>query len=116
MKVAHGITRTALVFRWFVVKIPVLTRHHHFLQGCHSNWMERRYTRQFCDAVPDYYEKIAPCYFCSWFGLFSVMARCQELNRELTVAEKYRFRGITTDIKGYNFGIYQTRLVCFDYA
>ena len=114
--VLKGVTRIVLVFDKFVVKIPnFLTQHNHFLLGCYANWSERKYCRMFKN-MPKYYDLVSPSYFCSWFGLIQIQARCEELDRDLTKQEIKKFKSVCNyDIKKENFGYYNNKLVCLDY-
>lgn len=114
-----GITRIVLIFDSFVIKIPNFTHSMlHFLDGCHANWSERSYCRLHKNAVyeDNMYEYVAPSFWCSWFGLIQIMAKC-EINDEHLSAEQQAFYEplCKTDIKKQNFGFYKGRLVCLDY-
>ncbi len=112
----NGITRTVFIFNRFVIKIPKLNyKHIHFLQGCYANWSERNYCKMF-KKFPRFYEKVAPSYFCSWFGLIQIQAKCEPLKRNLTYKEKKKFKSLCgNDNKKENFGWYKNRIVCLDY-
>jgi len=113
-----GVTRIVFVFKTFVVKVPnFLVHHQHFLNGCYANWSERQLYKQF-KTINDCEIKnlIIPSYFCSWFGLFQIQARAEELQRDLTKLEVEKFKDVcSNDIKKENFGIYKNTLVCLDY-
>ena len=116
MKIKKGVTRIVFVFDSFVIKIPnFLYSHQNFLNGCLSNWSERKFTKDFKD-IPYYSYKICPTVFASWFGLFSIQPRAIVLKRELTDEELKDFKYITPETKLVNFGYYEGRLVCLDYA
>lgn len=114
--ILKGVTRIVFVFDKFVIKIPnFLYQHNHFLNGCYANWSERRYCKIFKN-LPEHYDLVCPSYFCSYFGLIQVQARCQELDRDLTVHECTKFESVAShDMKKENFGWYKNRLVCLDY-
>lgn len=103
------------VFRGFVVKVPRMRNHYHFLQGACANWSERWYWKQMRNCAP-FGEMVVPTLYCSWFGMIQIQARAAALDRELTDEEKEKFCFITTDNKGVNFGYYKFRLVCIDYG
>lgn len=112
----NGTTRIVFLIGNYAIKIPNhVVCHQHFLQGCYANWSERRYTKTF-ERLPEFYNKIAPTIFCSWFGLLSIQRRVVELDRHLTVNEVEYFKDQTTDIKMQNFGYLDKRLVCIDYV
>lgn len=115
-----GITRIVFVFKNFVVKIPNFTcSHNHFLQGCYANWSERKYCKDFKNAIYDgnMYEWVAPSYYCSAFGLFQIQAKCQPLYKDLTNKQKKFYKPLCgTDNKKENFGYYKGKLVCIDYV
>ena len=116
-----GITRLVFIFKYFVIKIPKFTySHKHFLQGCYANWSERNFTKIFkdidWDGETNLYNLISPSYFCSYFGLFQIQARCKPLLRDLTEMEKELYKPLCEkDNKKENFGWYKGRLVCLDY-
>lgn len=60
-------------------------------------------------------EMVAPSYFCSWFGLIQVQARCEVNEGEITEEQIEHFKEVCTDIKPDNFGFYKGKLVCLDY-
>lgn len=113
----RGITRIVFIFKNFVIKIPNFRyKHNHFLQGCYANWSEREYTKNF-KCLPQFYNLIAPSYFCSWFGLIQIQAKCQPKLEDLTEEEKLIYINLCgTDNKKENFGWYKKRLVCLDYV
>ena len=110
-----GVTRLVLIFKNFVVKVPNFTySHNHFLQGCAANWQERYYYKKIAKYVDN--PPVSPSYFCSWFGLIQIQAKCEPLNRYLTRKEEKYFKEICNgDIKKENFGYYKNELVCLDY-
>jgi len=113
MFVKKGTTRIVFVFDKFVVKIPnFLVEHRHFVYGCYCNLSERSISKTTMDIT-----KIAYSYFCSWFGLFQIQAKCKPKLEDLTEQEielydKYHWG----DYKKQNFGYYNGTLVCLDYA
>ncbi len=114
-----GITRIIFIFNRFVIKIPNFScNHHHFLQGCYANRSERRFYKIFKGMHDQrYYQLVCPSYYCSWFGLFQIQARCLPLERKLTRDEYEKFKGIAhNDMKKENFGFHKDRLVCLNYA
>jgi len=113
--VRKGVTRLVFLIGNYAIKIPNFTvQHSHFLQGCYANWSERMYTKMFKN-LPEI-DRVAPTYFCSWFGLISIQQRVTELTRHLSEEEIDYFKHQTTDIKSANFGYFQGRLVCVDYV
>ena len=114
-----GITRIVFLLKNFVIKIPNYNySHSHFLQGCYANWSERKYYKEFSKA--DYEENkvryVAPSYWCSWFGLIQVQAKCEPMLEDLTEEEKEIYYPLSgSDNKKENFGWYKGRLVCLDY-
>lgn len=114
-----GITRIVFIFNKIVIKIPNYSyQHSHFLQGCLDNWNERKYTKYWKNCKDcDLYDKIAPTYFCSWFGLFQIQAKCEPKLENLTMSEREIYKVLCgTDIKKENFGYLNNKLVCIDYA
>lgn len=62
------------------------------------------------------YDWVAPSYFCSWFGLMQVQARCKPCSKDLNDKEKKFYYPLCgTDAKKENFGYYKGNLVCLDY-
>ena len=109
-----GVSRIVFLIGNIAIKIPNFTvQHDHFLIGCLANWTERKRTKESCD---DYFPKIAPTYFCSWFGLVSIQKRVVELGRDLDWKERTYFINYTTDLKKENFGYIKNQVVCIDYA
>lgn len=114
MKVCKGVTRLVFLLGGWAIKIPNFTFcHGHFLEGCRDNWRERVVTKY---RLPEFMEKTAPCVFCAWFGLFSVMKRVEINTEPLTREQKKYFKNQTTDCKPSNFGHLNGKLVCIDYA
>jgi len=113
-----GTTRIVFLFSKYVIKIPNFNySHSHFLQGCKANWDERKYTKIFKGCKDcNFYEKISPTIYSSWFGLFSIQYKVKPLKRNLTNNEKEYFKQQTTDNKKENFGYLNDKLVCIDYA
>lgn len=114
-----GVTRIVFVFKNFVIKVPNFTIcHEHFLIGCQANWTERNISKTFSKCKDcNLTWTIAPTYFCLWFGLFQIQARCLELDRHLTKKEVKYFKSLGfTDLKKENIGWYKDRLVIFDYG
>lgn len=115
-----GITRIVFIFNNFVIKIPNFRYcMSHFLQGCYANWSERDYYKRHIDV--DYennmVEYVAPSYFCSWFGLIQIQAKCEPMLEHLNDEQKKFYEPLcSTDNKKENFGWYQGRLVCLDYV
>lgn len=114
-----GITRIVLLIGKYAIKIPNFTyEHRHFLQGCCANWSERKYNKDFNDVyyTGNMYEYVAPSYFCSWFGLIQIQARCEPMLEDLTNEQKEFYYPLCgTDSKKENFGWYKGKLVCLDY-
>jgi len=91
----------------------------HFLQGCYANWSERTFCRNFKDAKYEgnMYEWVAPSFWCSWFGLFQIMAKCEPMREHLNEEQIEFYKPLCeTDNKKENFGWYKNKLVCLDYA
>ena len=116
MKIKKRFTRIVFVFDCIVIKIPnFLYGHQNFLRGCLENWSERKFTKDYKDF--DYYSyKICPVLFSTWFGLLSIQPKAEVLKRELTDEEIKYFKYIVSEPKLANFGYYDGRLVCLDYA
>jgi hypothetical protein len=113
----QGCSRIVFFFGDYAIKIPNFTVcHSHWLQGCHGNWSERILYKSSTRYGIELKHLLAPSYFCSWFGLFQIQAKCQPKLEHLTEEEKTMFKGITSDIKKENFGYFKNNLVCFDYA
>lgn len=115
-----GVTRIVFIFSNFVIKIPNFSNcHQHFLQGCYANWSERQFCKSFKDIEPkeNFIWKVAPSYFCSWFGLLQIQAKCEPKLEHLTKEEMEFYKDVSgTDNKKENFGWYKGRIVCLDYA
>lgn len=115
-----GITRIVFVFSKFVIKIPNFTYSmQHFLQGCYANWSERQYykTHKGADYEHNMVEYVSPSYWCSWFGLIQIQARCEPMLECLTPEQQEFYKPLcSTDNKKENFGWYKGRLVCLDYV
>lgn len=111
--IKRGTTRIVFVFDKFVVKIPnFLVEHRHFVYGCYCNLSERSISKTTMDIT-----KIAYSYFCSWFGLFQIQAKCKPKLEDLTQKEIDDYEHLHTgDYKKQNFGYYNGTLVCLDYA
>ena len=117
MKVHHGVTRIVFVFNRYVIKIPNFTySHYHFLQGCVANWSDRRFCRLFKSCEGAFIDSVVPSYFCTWFGLIQIQAKCEPMERDLTEEEEKKLNFVCDDIHKENFGWYQGRLVCLDYG
>jgi len=115
IKIKNGSTRIVFIFDNFVIKIPnFLYSHNNFLLGCIANWKERKFTKDF-KCLPNYYNKISPSLFCSYFGLLQIMKKCEPLNRDITDKEILYFKDITIETKSSNFGILKDKIVCLDY-
>jgi hypothetical protein len=111
-----GVSRIVFLVGKFAIKIPNFTYCHlHFLHGCYANWSERDYCSKFAYYEP-VLQKVAKSYFCSWFGLIQIQARCEPNTKELSPQEVEYFKDVCTDIKPENFGYYRGKLVCLDYA
>ncbi len=115
-----GITRIVFLIGKYAIKIPNFKyQHNHFLQGCYANWSERKYCKDFKTAnyEGNMYEWVAPSYFCSWFGLVQIQARCETYNKHLTKEQKEFYKPLCgTDNKKENFGLLNGKLVCVDYV
>lgn len=115
----NGVTRIVILIGKYAIKVPNFTySHDNFLKGCSANWNERAFCRMFKNTTgTEIYHRVAPSYFCSWFGLIQIQARCNPYADSLSkTALEYLFNQVCTDIKSDNIGIYKGRLVCFDYA
>jgi len=115
-----GITRIVFLVGKYAIKIPNFRYEHgHFLQGCYANWSERNFCKSFKNATyeENMYEWVAPSYFCSWFGLIQIQARCEPYLDDLTTIQKKFYKPLCgTDFKRTNFGLLKGKLVCLDYA
>lgn len=115
-----GVTRIVFIFNKFVVKIPnFLVQHNHFLHGCLANWCERDYYKRHIKIKyeDNLSEWVAPSYFCSWFGLIQIQAKCEPNFEELTEEQLKFFKPVNSeDTKKENFGWYKGKLVCLDYC
>jgi hypothetical protein len=111
-----GNYRTVILFKDFVIKIPVLTSMQNFLYGCYCNWSERQFYKnaETLYLINNKY-LLCPSYFCFIFGLFEIQKKAEELKEELTQEQIKRFTGITHDFKKENFGYINNNLVCLDY-
>ena len=114
--IEKGTTRLVFIFKYFVIKIPNFTYSHlHFLNGCYANWSERNFCKIFKN-MPEFYNKVAPSIFCSWFGIIQIQKYCKPLNREITEAELMFLENVRGgESKRENFGIYNNNIVCLDY-
>lgn len=115
----NGCTRIVFLVGRYAIKIPnFLYCHQHFLQGCYANWSERQFCLSFkkVEKTENFIWKVAYSYWCGWFGLFQIQARCEPLERDLTGCEIMFYNDVCGgDNKKENFGWYQGRLVCIDY-
>jgi hypothetical protein len=60
---------------------------------------------------------VTPSYFCSWFGLIQIQARCEPRLENLTEEEIHFYKDLHCgDYKKENFGYYKNKLVCLDYS
>lgn len=112
----------------FAFKFPRLNGWNNFLYGCYCNNSERQFYKKISGKILDerytdeiknkeYLEMIAPSYFCLWFGLLQIQARCEVNTKKLTKEQKEKFNFICSgDDKKENFGFYCGKLVCLDYA
>lgn len=115
----NGCTRIVFLVGRYAIKIPnFLYCHQHFLQGCYANWSERVLCKTFKNRVdPNFINLVAPSYFCSWFGLFQIQARCEPKIEDLTQDEIELYEPLCGgDYKKENFGWHKGRLVCLDYV
>ena len=114
-----GVTRIVFVFDKFVIKIPnFIYQHNHFLRGCVANWEERNYYKQYnkLNFEGNMIEYTAPSYFCSWFGLIQIQAKCEPMLEHLTDEQIEFYKELHKgDFKKENFGWYKGKLVCLDY-
>lgn len=115
IKIKKGTTRTVLLMSNYAIKFPRVSNGHLiFLQGCYANWSERHYCKMF-KGMPDFYNKVAPSFFCSVFGLLQIQIRVEANRMELTDEQVDYFKDLCTDTKPNNFGYYKGKLVCVDY-
>lgn len=119
IKFYQGITRKVLIIGNFAFKFPNTSYgHNNFLQGCYANWSERKYCKDFknADYEDNLYKFVCPSYFCSWFGIIQIQAKCDQVLNELNGEEiKNHLPLCGTDSKKENFGYFKGRLVCLDY-
>lgn len=115
----QGVTRIVILIGEYAIKIPNFTVcHKHFLQGCYANWSERDYYK---NSINKQYENnmvewVAPSYFCLWFGLVQIQARCIPLLKNLNEEQREFYKPLVWgDNKKENFGWYKGKLVCLDY-
>lgn len=116
-----GVTRCVVLIGRYAFKFPRLfgEYHLHFLQGCYSNWSERQYYKLHgnVDYEGNMAKWCAPSFFCSWFGLVQIQARCVVNEVWLTGNQRRFYKPLCgTDSKPHNFGYYKGKLVCLDYA
>lgn len=62
------------------------------------------------------YNLVAPTWYCSWFGLISIQARCKPIKNMPDKLLLSEFNKISDDVKVSNIGIYKDKIVLFDYA
>lgn len=113
-----GSTRIVILIGKFAIKIANFTySHQHFLFGCSANWNERTHCKTFKNFDNDILIiGVAPSYFCSWFGLIQIQARCEPCEHELTNEQIEKYKELHNgDYKKENFGYYKNKLVCLDY-
>jgi hypothetical protein len=83
--------------------------------GAMPIWTERTYSKSIVP-LHEFFDKVAPTIFCTWFGLLSIQKRALPLDRDLTKEEDDYFMHLTSDRKKENFGYLNGRIVCVDYA
>lgn len=116
-----GVTRVVFELGRYVIKIPRIDNNHlNFLQGCLANWRERNYCKMFKD-LPEFYNKVAPSFFCSWFGLFQIQGRCETRPPEPTLKDLENKLELLSssnnwDKKVENIGYYKDHWVWLDYG
>ena len=117
-----GVTRVVFKLGRYVIKIPRIDNNHlNFLQGCLANWRERNYCKMFKD-LPEFYNKVAPSFFCSWFGLFQIQGRCKTRPPEITLKDLENELELLSssnknwDKKAENIGYYKDHWVWLDYG
>jgi hypothetical protein len=113
----RGTYRNVILIGSYAIKFPKLYPSKSFLKGCLQNISERslwKHGEIIYDVKMNHL--IAPSLYCGVLGLFQVQKRCLPNTKNLTEVEKESFKGITTDTHKHNFGYYEDRLVCFDYA
>jgi hypothetical protein len=115
-----GITRIVLIVGNYAYKFPtIIYGMKNFLNGCYSNWAERKFNKDFKSAnfEENMIDYVAPSIFCSWFGLIQIQKRCDVLTEELSNEEKIFFNPVSGgDNKKENFGFYMGKKVCLDYG
>lgn len=112
-----GTTRIVFIlFEKWVIKIPNFTYSHlHFLNGCYANYSERDYCKKFKN-LPEFYCKVAPSLFCSWFGLIQIQMYCKPLIYAISDYDLERLSDVRgRETKTQNFGLYKNKIVCLDY-
>lgn len=112
MKIARsGISRTVIVFRDFVIKVPKLKYGwYYFLLGLTSNIEEYKTWKI------KQHDLLCPVRYMSWGGWFLVMERatvCED-NEKLDY-QPFINAGLGGDNKPDNYGYYNGRLVKIDY-
>jgi hypothetical protein len=113
----NGTYRNVLLIGKYAIKFPKIYSCKAFLKGCIQNISERQFYEygEMIYNVPIRH-LIAPSIYCAFMGLFQIQKRCSPNFKDLTDDEKQGFKGITTDTHKYNFGYYNDKLVCLDYA
>lgn len=116
----NGITRIVILIHNYAIKIPNFRICHlHFLQGCYANYAERQYYKSHSNISYKNNMSLhaAPSYFCMFFGILQIQARCEQNSKELTNEQIKFFETLHRgDKKKENFGYYKGKLVCLDYA
>ena len=126
MELKTGSSRKVFLIGKYAIKIPNFYSHKTFLNGCRDNWSERVFYRDFKGVYVkniqgivgevDLTDLVAPSLFCSWFGFIQIQKRINPLDRQLTEEEKQKYQGVCTDLHKGNFGTFEGKLLCLDYA
>lgn len=112
IKIKQGVSRTAILLPWLVIKIPSFFNHRCFLNGCVANWKERWFYKAF-QTHDEYSKLVVPSLFCSYFGLIQLQKRAKQVDY-VPEEMKEPFKNFG-DLKTENFGLYKNQLVLVDY-
>ena len=109
-----GTNRIVFLIWKYAIKIPNIKNGHLlFLYGCYSNYSERNFCKKF-KCVPEFYNKVSPSLFCSWFGLIEIQCRCTPINY-ISEMDLNRLSNVNGESKPNNYGIFKGKIVCVDY-
>lgn len=119
--IQYGVTRIVISRGAYVIKIPNFRySHQNFLAGSKANWDERTIYKLFRDLPEGAF--LVPTVYCSLFGLISIQKKARILERsEFEQIKRDRnlyknLKKICSDFHSKNFGEYDNRIVCVDYA